>query len=1347
LRQEHGPYELTEIDFDPFEDRVIQRVAPAIEPQMEIWVSCMMGGDDANRSYNESVMLYLNGRVDTVKLELALGALVERHEALRSCFSGDGRQVIIYEGIDFAIRRMDLGELDKQGQVAALDDFAKEDANKAFDLFNGPLFRFALIKLSDKRWVLKITAHHIVCDGWSLGILLQDLGKLYSGKPAVLPDARCFSQYAMEQWDYSGTEEFASTVDYWIDQYKEIVPVLNLPTDFERPTVRTYKSHRDDFAINGDLSARVKAMGAKAGCSFVTTLLSAFEIFLFRLTGQPELVLGLPAAGQSVTGNEALVGHCVNLLPLRSKVKGEEPFLDYLKARKKQLFDDYEHQRFTFGTLLKKLNIQRDPSRVPLVPVVFNIDMGLDNGVSFEGIEHRLGYTPREYENFELFLNASGSEKLLVLEWSYNTQLFKASTIARMMDEFTSLLEFTSSHPDTRIQDIPKGREDELWKKLKDWNDTRVEYPRDLTLVDLFEKSVELHREKIALRFGKKAYTYEALNEVANRFAAMLKEEGIGCGKLVGISVDRSAEMVVVMLGIAKAGAAYLPLDPLFPQKRIEFMLADSAANLLISSKKYKGRFGPLVREILVEEVWQKLDRWKGENGSVCGSRDLAYLLYTSGSTGNPKGVQIEQHSLVNFLLSMKNKPGIKASDRLLAVSTISFDIAGLEIYLPLISGAELVLADSESVKDGRMLLDLIGEREISIMQATPSTWRMLIEAGWEKKLALKVLCGGEALPRDLAENLIIRSESVWNMYGPTETTIWSAVSEVAADEPVISIGRPIDNTQILILDEHGKPVPEGSVGEIYIGGEGVARGYLNRQDLNGEKFLEEMFPGPITGRFYRTGDLGKWMEGGLLQCLGRIDHQVKIHGYRIELEEIEQALLKQEGIRQAVVTASQDRLRAFIVSDGDNSPSIVGRWKQCLSESLPAYMVPADFTPLDQIPLTPNGKIDRESLMRLAGPAGGTVKERIEPRTDTEKLIAGIWKSVLGIQTIGVKDDFFEMGGHSLIAVQAMTQLEKQTGRRLPLASLLEAPTIEKLSRLLLLEESAVQDDHSLVTIKANGKKIPLYIVHGFGMNVLLFNYIARNMDADQPVFALQAKGLHRGAAQLPDNMEGIATEYLSEVLKRDPNGPYALAGYSFGGIIAFEMATQLRAMGKEVKMLAMFDTYADNSTYFDPYLQNIKKKVGRQFPKLLFIVRSLFIQPKKTILYQRDFVKNKVRSVLGRADIYEDEGASLDPTLAQKYDHAYMHYKMSPYNGTIDLFRVKNRLYYLDDLVYLGWKPFARRGVKVYEIGGDHKTFLYPPHDKAFGKILQEVLDQHAAEPDNTNYSDGGIPFLKVV
>ncbi|HQT23446.1 MAG: hypothetical protein B7X86_11615 [Sphingobacteriales bacterium 17-39-43] len=935
---QESDYNFQPVEFDPFAGPEIENVVPATEPQAEIWASCLIGGEEANRSYNESVSLILQGELNYPSLEKSLHALFKRHDALRSGFSADGKQLCIFSEGKLQYNYQDISGTDPDRQKDLIDQFLVEDARTSFNLLTGPLFRVNLFKLAEESHHLTLSSHHIICDGWSISIIMQDLGKLYSAgiksEIAQLPAAPTFADYAVKQRAFQQSADYKSIESFWMKQFMDDVPELDLPTDFPRPEFRTYKSHRDDFELKSDLVNAIKKMGAKAGCSFVSSMLVAFEVFLHRISGQSDIILGVPSAGQSEEGYNGLVGHCVNMLPLKSHHNGDFTFLEFLKIRKPAIFDAYENQQYTFGSLLKKLNISRDASRVPLIPIVFNIDIGLNEGVKFEGIKHELLINKREYENFEIFLNASGSGDSLILEWSYNTQLFRAETIRGMMEDFTELLHQVTENPEIKIRDINISGSGDVFE----WNNTHAIYPKDSSLHELISQKAREYPQKNALSFRNKNISYEDLNESANRLANLLIKGGIQKGDRIALALDRSEDMIIALLGIMKSGAAYVPLDPAYPKKQIEYMLKDSSAKILLTSNAYQNKFSSESKEIILDDVQNELEECSKEapNVAVNGS-DLAYVIYTSGSSGKPKGTQIEHHSLLNFLFSMQKVPGISPEDRLLAVTTISFDIAGLELYLPLISGAELVLADSESVKDGRLLLDLIRNEKISIMQATPSSWRMILDAGWDEAINIKVLCGGEALSRDLAGSLKERCSSLWNMYGPTETTIWSTLKQISNFDQAITIGRPIANTQVYLLDQYLKPVRKGGTGEIYIAGDGLARAYLNNPDLTAAVFIKDPFSDQADKKMYRTGDLGIYTAEGDIQCLGRIDNQVKIRGHRIELGAIEESLLMQNSIKEAVVIAREDipgdkKLVAYIVPEhterNSKSPSWQERWE-----------------------------------------------------------------------------------------------------------------------------------------------------------------------------------------------------------------------------------------------------------------------------------------------------------------------------------------------------------------------------------------------------------------------------------
>ncbi|TWR27177.1 amino acid adenylation domain-containing protein [Mucilaginibacter achroorhodeus] len=1329
-------------DFNPFAGPEIALIAPATEPQMEIWTSCLIGGNDASCAYNDFATIVLSGEAfDKEAMLKAAQALSDRHEALRSVFSADGAHIIIYKHLDVLVDYHDISDQDDEQNRDFVKNYCRQLAITALDLKNGPLFKIALIKLNDTEHQVILLTHHIICDGWSMGLIMQDLGKLYNafaqGVEPNLPSAPHFSVFAVEEANAKNSAEHLATEQYWVEQFKGSDHLLDIPTDNPRPTPRTFKSTRADYGLDTQLVADLRNLARKTGTSLVTAILASFEVFLHQLTGQDEVIVGLPAAGQAATGNFGLVGHCVNLLPLRSFPHGAQTFANYLKDRKSTILDAYDNQQYTFGSLLKKLAIPRDPSRLPLVPIMFNIDIGMDEGIGFHNLKHRYINNPREYETFEIFLNVTDNKGTLTFEWSYNTQLFQAATITRFMQEFEHLLRYVVKTPDVLIGKLPLMNAEQVREQLNRWNNTRVNYPRDKPLNKIISETAMQYPDKVALKFGKEEYTYAKLNDKSNQFAAVLIENGVKVADKVAISVDRDADLVIALLGIMKAGATYIPLDPIFPINRINYMLEDSAAVVLVTTKKYSGKYISNAKELLLDDIMPKLGNYADSDPAVVvQGEDLLYILYTSGSTGQPKGVQIKHHNAVNFLYSMQKQPGLTAADKLLAVTTISFDIAGLELWLPLITGAQIVLADAIMAKDGQELLQTIRNEQITVMQATPYTWRIMLEAGWGAE-QVKVICGGEALPMDLAQRILERASSLWNVYGPTETTIWSTLKEIKASDGFISIGRPIDNTYIYILDKFQNPLGPGAAGEIYIAGEGVAKGYLNQPALTEEKFVHDPFdtitPNPVM---YRTGDLGTFTADGDLMYISRIDAQVKIRGYRIETGEIEFNLGKEEAIKQAVVVARNDKngvakLVAYVLLNDnfkgiENPTDLIQKWRTDLRNSVPDYMLPDNFAIIDEMPMTPNGKVDKKVLAASDIDAAETVKY-VAPTTDTERLLSTIWKELLGIEQVGINDNFFELGGHSLIAVKVMARIEQETGERLPLAILFENSTIEKLAAVMDSDVSAVSWD-SLVPIKPTGSKVPIYIVHGAGLNVLLFNTLANNVDDEQPVYGLQAKGLN-GVDEPLNRMEDMAAHYVSSILAQNPDGPYALAGFSFGGLIAFEMARQMKALNKDVRMLAMFDTYAYRTPHYDPW-------ATKQVKRGLYLGRKVWHSVTfkdgflKTIRKRSEAIKRSLVRLFWKLRHGEKQdqvgffGYSnrIDEAnnLAQKY------YLIAPSDLEIELFRAETRSYYLDDYEYMGWRPYALKGINIHSVPGEHTTMFKEPNDKIFARVLQDCLDK---------------------
>jgi amino acid adenylation domain-containing protein len=1072
------------VEFDPFAGPSLLHTAPSTESQREIWTACRMG-DDASLAFNESNVLELEGDLDVQALQAAVRGLVERHEALHTTFSSDGLTLMVAEATEVNVPLLDLSGGTSEEREAGMSALLAREVEETFDLEQGPLARFKLVKLGERSHRLVFTAHHIVCDGWSTAILMRDLGALYTrarGEEATLAEPEPFSAYARAEVEAAGTPEMAAAEAYWLDQFREPTTVLDLPTDRPRPPLKTYASRREDYVLPADLVAALKKAGARSGASFFTTLLGGFKALAHRLSGQQDIVVGIPAAGQSVGGHSELVGHCVNTLALRSQVDGHQPFQQLLKSLRTTMLDAYDHQQFTYGTLLRKLPLARDPSRLPLVSVLFNLDQALTaKDLSFQGLAARLWTNPRRYENFDMFVNAVEGNGRIVLEVQHNTDLFDVETIRRWMAAYEMLLRGITDDPGREIAALPiLGEADRAL--LAAVNDTAAEYPSTSCIHELAAEQTARTPEATALVFEGESLSFAELDARANRLARVLRERGVSRGTLVGLCLERSPDMVAALLAVLKAGGAYVPLDPAYPADRIAFMIEDSGMPVLVSEKALEGTLPSHGAQVLwidaeAEALAGLDDSALPRDESSARPEDPAYVIYTSGSTGKPKGVRVPHRAVANFLWTMRDQPGLGPKDTLVAVTTLSFDIAVLELHLPLVVGARIVLARRETAGDGAALAELLSSSAASVMQATPSTWRMLLAAGWKGGDGFTVICGGEAMPPDLAQQLVEAAGSVWNVYGPTETTVWSTREKLHNPVGNLTIGRPIGNTQVHVLDERLQPVPIGVPGELHIGGDGVTLGYLNRPELTAERFIPDPFHSGAL--LYKTGDLARLLPDGRLDYLGRNDNQVKVRGFRIELGEIESILARHGAVGQAVVMARElrpgdVRLVAYLIPANGATPPDEDL-RAFLRESLPDYMVPQHFMSLGAFPLTPNGKIDRKSLPEpVTERADG---DFVEPRTPEERLVAELWQDALGVPRLSVHDNFFHLGGHSLLASQVLARLRREHGVALPFRRLFEAPTIERFAALVA-EEGFTDEQATRITRRAEPGPAPLTLM-----------------------------------------------------------------------------------------------------------------------------------------------------------------------------------------------------------------------------------------------------------------------------
>jgi len=1044
--------------FNPFAGPEIEKAIYSTKSQTEIWTACSLGGDDANKAYKLSFTIDFDGLLQTPAMELAIQTLVNRHESLRAAFSTDGVYMSIFKELPIDINKLNLSNLDKDAQNDAFENYKNEDAHYIFDLVNGPLIKIGLITFSDIKHSLIITVHHIICDGWSTGILLQELGIIYSAivenKEPLLAELTPFSTYAYQDQLFLNSNEYVETEKYWLNMFENSTPVVSLPTDNPRPSPRTYESGRLDFGLDSNLSVSIKKTGLSIGASFVTTLLAGFEVLLYQLTGQHDLVVGVPSAGQPTNGMDNLIGHCVNLLPLRSNPMPNISFIDYLKKRKTELFDADDHKHFSFGQLLQKLNVPRDPSRVPLVPITFNVDLGMKDGVAFSNLNFELINTRKYFENFEIFVNATGSDSNLVFEWSYNKFLFSPETIKKMMASYEEILQKIVADPAQSLEEIIFQDYTSIYNKL---NHTETLYP-NISLSELLSKQAEISPNNVALEYNNTKISYQDMHIRVNQFAHFLTAQGVQSGDYIAVSYPRSPELVYAILAIIQCGAAYLPLDHEYPAKRVEYMMEDSEAKFLVTSKALSLTLPKCSNTLLIDDAMASLDQYPSTKLPIeVNPENVLYLLYTSGSTGKPKGAKISNRNVVNLLFALEHEPGIKETDRVPFISTISFDIASFELFFPLFKGATLVLPDHETSKDGQLLYEMLEKEKISLMVGTTTTYLMLCDAGWTKKLPIKIWCCGEPLPVPVAKELLKRGDELWNLYGPTEVTIFSSCKHIKSEETLISVGGPIANMQYYIVDEQLNLLPPNTVGEIAIGGLGVGKGYLGRPELTAQKYIPNKFSNKTGDIMYLSGDIGKLLPTNEVVCLGRVDHQVKVRGHRIEIGEIEQALMAFDGVKSAIVVAKTDILVAFITVNYEitNELEAVRIWRNELASQLPAFMLPHEFHILEKMPTTLNDKVDRTALLEYK-PNSESKQEYTAPRTNDEKLVAEIWEENLKKERIDIFSNFFEIGGHSIIAVTIVVKIQKKTGVRIPLSAVFQNPTIEKFAKLLNKENIA---------------------------------------------------------------------------------------------------------------------------------------------------------------------------------------------------------------------------------------------------------------------------------------------------
>ncbi|ROU09307.1 amino acid adenylation domain-containing protein [Lysobacter enzymogenes] len=1012
-------------------------------------------------AYNSPAALWLRGELNVPALRECVQALVDRHEALRTVYrthDGEPRQLIL-ERLQAPWREVRAHGDDADARSADALRLAREDIRVSFDLSRDAMLRALLVEAEPKSHLLVLTFHHIAIDGWSISKLLDELYTLYNarvrGEQATLEELPLqIADIALWQDETLGGEGLQPQLDYWRERLTGAATTLDLPADRARPAAQSFRGALHRLQIPDALNQRIEAFARERKATLSMVFLAAYQALLSRYTGQDDITVAMGVAGRNRVELESVVGFFVNTLAMRTRLDGEPSFADLVERVRESVLGAMENADAPLDKVLETLRLPRSPSHTPLAQVMFFFQNYPAQDVELEG----LTVDPLQLDELQpgnaqgdlsLFVSQD-SRRELVLE--YSTDLFDAVRIQRLAAHLLTLLDHAVAEPDARVSALRLMGEDET-AELARWNDTARELPAQRTLATLVQAQVERSPDAIALSFGARRIAYRELDRRANALAHQLRAAGVKAGELVGLYVDRTPEMLIGLLAILKAGGGYVPLDPTYPSDRLAYMLETSASRVLVTQRELAATPPAAVESVVIADADAELDASAdAPPADGAGEDDLAYVIFTSGSTGKPKGVEIRNRSAVNLLRSVAREPGLAAGQTLCAISTLSFDIALFELVLPLTVGAHIVLVDRDTARDGIRLRRLVDEAKLDVMQATPATWRMLLEVGWRGNDAIKIISTGEALPRELADRLLPCCGELWNLYGPTETTVYSALCRVLPGEGPILVGKPVDNTQIHIVDRNMQLLPAGVPGELLIGGDGLAAGYRGRPDLTEEKFIADPFSAAPGSRLYRTGDLAFWRYDGTLEVIGRIDHQIKLRGFRIELGEIESVLAQFAGVTQAVVHCREDRpgdkrLVAYVTADGAAPAATALR--DHLRAALPDYMVPSAFLVLERFPLTPNGKVDRRALPAPEDVAGGEDggEGDIAPRTPEEETMVELWKQLLNVRRVGVRDNFFDLGGHSLLATRLLARIDQHFGIELPLRAMFEAPTLEQLA------------------------------------------------------------------------------------------------------------------------------------------------------------------------------------------------------------------------------------------------------------------------------------------------------------
>ncbi len=1333
--------------------------------------------------YNVPLALRLTGALDRGALAAALAALVDRHEAVRTTFASEGgRPVQVIRPLAaVGLPQVDLGGLAPAAREAAARHLALAEARAPFDLAAGPLLRGLLLCLSppvgpragtaeraeDGEHIALVTLHHIVADGWSMGILVRELGALYAacqaGRPSPLRQLPVqYADFAVWQRAVLAGEVLAREIGFWRQALAGLTP-LELPIDRPRPPILTSAGGTCSLRLPAALAAGLQRLARESGSTLYMALQAAVAALLARHTGGDDVALGSPIANRNRAETEGLIGFFVNTLVLRTDCAGAPAGRELLARVRETVLAAFAHQDLPFEKVVEELAPERDPSRTPLFQVMFVLQTIADElaELRLPGLTLRPLETAAEVAKFDLTLAFAPGPHGLHGTWSYNRHLFDRTTVARLAAHLEALVAGMIAAPERAVAELPLLGAGERAQLAWEWNATAAPFSRDATLTDLFRAQMERAPEAIAVVAGDAAVSYRELARRSARIAARLGAAGVVAGDLVGICAERSPALVAGILGIQAAGAAYVPLDPEYPDERLAFMLADAAPAALLATPRLAARLGAAAARSLPLEDPLDASPGAGADGgdlpplAPLDAECLAYVLYTSGSTGRPKGVMVSHRAIVNHLLFLQAAHPLGAGDRVLQKTSVCFDVSVGEIFSPLLAGACLVLARPGGQRDPLYLAAVVEGEAITLLQLVPTLLQALLEEPWAAsppRALRRVLTGGEALSGKLVRSFF----STWtggapaaelvDIYGPTEAAIavtahrcGAADAEVAVSVP---LGRTVANAAIHLLDRRQLPVPLGVAGELCIAGVCLGRGYLGRAELTAERFV----PGAVAGggdgagsRLYRTGDLARRLPDGTLQFLGRLDHQVKIRGFRVELGEIEAVIAAAPEVREAAVAARGEgagrQIAAYVVlRDGEETDvAAVAALRQRVRERLPEAMVPASWTVLAALPLAPNGKVDRAAL-----PAPGAVGERarVAPRNALEQALAAIWEEILGRGPVGVTDDFFALGGHSFLAVRLLSRIARELGRELPLAALFEARTVESLAALLAAEPggetacAAASAGSPLVLLQPAGILPPRFFVHPVGGAVFCYRDLAGGLGDERPFYGIQARALlaDSGAAEPVEplaTVEEMAADYCRAIAAVQPAGPYHLGGWSFGGLVALAMARQLEARGERVAELVLLDPTTVPAA--------LRGQPADEVAELLLVARDLGgIAGRPLDLAAGELAaadpSRRLDLVLERAVAAGGLPADVDRGRLRRLAAIYrqnlragLAYRPEPCAAPVTLVRPADAALREEIAAAAGiWEEIAGGGLTVVAAAGDHYSMLRPPQVAALCRKL---------------------------